>query len=457
MVSLPELRALPTSLGSALVRLLNRGRTFEGHSSQRKSRYELVQLSAIVCGIEFCYAAETAFVSPILVSAGIPMSWMTIIWCFSPVLGMFLSPLLGSLSDSCTLAMGKRRPFILLLSLGIVLGLFLVPNSSTVAHFFGADGQAVRIFVTILGACLLDFCCDACQSPARSYLLDVTAPEDHATGLTMFTIMAGLGGAVGYLIGAAPWDRVPLVSQIFHGQVSTVFTMVAFIFVGCLVLTLTSFPERCGNSLCGNINGSDYEMLKENESVSLKITASEIESNVDFKRYLQSVLTMPPSMRMLCLTNLFSWMSLVCYSLYFTDFVGQSVFHGNPDEISRDYEQYSTGVRFGSFAMAIYSLSCAIYSYNIKELIQVFGTNAIWTLTLTANIIYLPLNLGTKVVYVCGPLVYSMGMLVLGMTRSKLAVVCCSASAGVQYATLFTMPYLVLTSYHQSLSVGILL
>ena len=39
---------------------------------------------------------------------------------------------------------------------------------------------------------------------------------------------------------------------------------------------------------------------------------------------------MPNSLRVLCLTNLFCWMSLVCYSLYFTDFVGEAVFKGDP-------------------------------------------------------------------------------------------------------------------------------
>ena len=47
-------------------------------------------------------------------------------------------------------------------------------------------------------------------------------------------------------------------------------------------------------------------------------------------QYLWSIVYMPNSMRVLCLTNLFCWMSLVCYSLYFTDFVGEAVFGGNP-------------------------------------------------------------------------------------------------------------------------------
>ena len=47
-------------------------------------------------------------------------------------------------------------------------------------------------------------------------------------------------------------------------------------------------------------------------------------------QYLWSIIYMPHSMKILCLTNLFCWMSLVCYSLYFTDFVGEAVFKGNP-------------------------------------------------------------------------------------------------------------------------------
>ena len=50
------------------------------------------------------------------------------------------------------------------------------------------------------------------------------------------------------------------------------------------------------------------------------------------KTYLISILKMPTSLRMLCLTNFFSWSYIVCNGLYFTDFVGQGVFGGDPDD-----------------------------------------------------------------------------------------------------------------------------
>lgn len=48
------------------------------------------------------------------------------------------------------------------------------------------------------------------------------------------------------------------------------------------------------------------------------------------REYLMSIIFMPASLKILCLTNLFSWMAHVCYSLYFTDYVGEAVFGGDP-------------------------------------------------------------------------------------------------------------------------------
>ena len=101
-----------------------------------KSKLDLVRLSAVVCGIEFCYAAETAFVSPILLQLGLPVMFMTWTWCLPPLIGFFLVPTLGSLSDKCNTRIGRRRPFILLYSIGILIGLLLVANGKNGSSLF---------------------------------------------------------------------------------------------------------------------------------------------------------------------------------------------------------------------------------------------------------------------------------------------------------------------------------
>jgi solute carrier family 45 protein 1/2/4 len=92
-----------------------------------------------------------------------------------------------------------------------------------------------------------------------------------------------------------------------------------------------------------------------------------------------------------CLTNLFCWMAHVCYSLYFTDFVGEAVFGGNPQAPtnSDERELYEKGVRFGCWGMSTYSLSCSCYSLIIERLIQRFRARKVRTfdiMTIVNNI-----------------------------------------------------------------------
>lgn len=219
--------------------------------------------------------------SPTLLKIGVQHQHMTLVWALSPVVGFFLTPLLGSVSDRCHHPMGRRRPFIILLSIGVLLGLLLVPNGEEIGYALGdyytmlnetlplnqtskklphrttaidsdqeftemltteSSSHTWGIFFTILGTVLLDFDADACQSPSRAYLLDVTLPEDHARGLSTFTIMAGLGGAVGYSLGGINWDATRI-GVALGGHVRAVFTLITFIFVFCVSATITSFRE----------------------------------------------------------------------------------------------------------------------------------------------------------------------------------------------------------------------
>jgi hypothetical protein len=110
-------------------------------------------VSAAVMGIEFCYAAETAYVSPTLLQIGVPHNYMTMIWCCSPVIGFFLTPLLGSLSDGCTGSLGRRRPFILCLAVGAILGTVIYHTQNRMFRVVGlVNFNLLRCLSSFLGA-----------------------------------------------------------------------------------------------------------------------------------------------------------------------------------------------------------------------------------------------------------------------------------------------------------------
>ncbi|CAH1241827.1 SLC45A2 [Branchiostoma lanceolatum] len=528
----------------------------EATPTGRRPRWQLVFLSATVCGIELCYAAETAYVSPTLLNIGVPERFMTLAWCLSPLLGFFLTPLLGSASDTCRAKLGRRRPFILLLSAGIVTGLILVPNGRDIgvalgdskdAHLDGhnvsfptsppidnmtmaqagnittppteltptadyptspatppgntsdqwvditsPDHHAWGVVFTVVGVVLLDFSCDACQSPCRAYLLDVCVPEDHAMGLTTFTIMAGFGGAVGYLVGGLNWENIEIGRQL-GGHVRVVFLVVLVLFVIGVSLTVTTAKETPlpqllrrekkerkdagyqsfqdegtetemtklpnGYQKIGGKNIDDKDDPSEKKIVSYQENSAvngdvgnrptdgtgqhpghavsmETADDDDYdlqeptlKTYLLSIIYMPKCLRILCLTNYLNWMALVSYSLYFTDFVGQAVYGGDPRAPlgSSARELYDEGVRMGSCGMAVYSLTCSLYSMVVEQLIS---------------------RIGARAVYMAGQMTHCVGMLAMGLIRQRWAVIVLSCAAGVLYATIFTIPFILVANYH---------
>ncbi|XP_074652893.1 membrane-associated transporter protein-like [Tubulanus polymorphus] len=510
------------------------------HLTRRKSRFELVRICVMIAGIELCYAAETAFVSPIMLRLHVPYRYMTLTWCLSPILGLILTPLLGSLSDRCRSRLGRRRPFLIAYTAVIVIGLALVANSHDIGLLLGdtcrlspnnvtlvtnhtrittdddvfaknmtedtvnpseVSGGVLAItrlhcvwgvLFTVIGVLLLDFSCDASQSPARTYLLDICIPEDHKAGLTMFTVVSGIGGAIGYLLGAVNWGTVSKSGESFMSHVRIIFTVVLILLIALMGISITSFAEislteiepkssdvktkkssKSAKSQFGyeeftdddsddsdnradakiatetTVTQADTDIVEKRtfplptpvtEETDLQATlpGPVLESEVSLKMYLISIIKMPKSLVMLCVTNLFSWMSLLCYSLYFTDYVGQVVFGGLPTapDGSEEQELYAAGVRFGSGSMSLYSLSCSLYSLTIE---------------------YLVVRFGAKKVYVLSLLSTTIGMILMSLMPSRLTVIILSPSVGIIYAALFTMPYIILANYHSNQEFGELL
>lgn len=80
-------------------------------------------------GIEIVYSSVTAFVSPILLMHGMSREQASMVWAGGPLIGLVLSPVLGSLSDRCKFSIGRRRPFIISLAFLDIVGKFNIYGS----------------------------------------------------------------------------------------------------------------------------------------------------------------------------------------------------------------------------------------------------------------------------------------------------------------------------------------
>uniref|UniRef100_A0A8W7PAA1 Major facilitator superfamily (MFS) profile domain-containing protein n=1 Tax=Anopheles coluzzii TaxID=1518534 RepID=A0A8W7PAA1_ANOCL len=470
------------------------------HVFRKKTLLDFVRLSFVIMGIEIVYSAETAFVTPILLGIGIEHQLMTIVWGISPLIGFIVSPFLGTFSDRCRSRFGRRRPLLVVLGMGLVLGCLLLPFGETIGHWLGDIGESVKpiinntvtiggnrnpygsatastahykwaIVVTILGTILLDFCADSSQAPSMAYLLDVSLPDDHGQACSTYSLLSGVGGCIGYLIGAIDWNGTML-GELLGGNINTVFILVTVIFVLCLAVTVGSFREiplplmerdellqplteravteqrqrttvekglrpmkDIADALLLELEGDDSEpsdrtaLLSYSEKEPLMGDFLQEKPKSSAKEFLRITFRIPATLAVLCVTNLFCWMSHISYSLYFTDFVGEKVFGGDPmaHSDSDEYALYIEGVRYGCFGMAIYSIACSTYSCTIERLIRVFRA---------------------RNVYSGGLLIDFVGMLLMAMFPSKVTVYVFSVTGGIVGALLFTMPYIILAKYH---------
>ncbi|KAK3512800.1 hypothetical protein QTP70_025345, partial [Hemibagrus guttatus] len=208
----------------------------------RRTFPELLFNGCILFGIEFSYAMETAFVTPLLLQMGLPDQFYSLVWFISPILGFLLQPILGAWSDRCTSRFGRRRPFILALAIGALLGLTLVLNGRDMGSAL-ADTHKWGIVLTVCGVVLMDFSADSADNPSHAYMMDVCSPEDQDRGLNIHALLAGLGGGFGYIVGGVNWDNTEF-GKSMGGQLRVIYLFTSITLVITTALTLTSIPER---------------------------------------------------------------------------------------------------------------------------------------------------------------------------------------------------------------------
>ncbi|XP_018556132.1 proton-associated sugar transporter A isoform X1 [Lates calcarifer] len=211
----------------------------------RRTFQELLFNGCILFGIEFSYAMETAYVTPVLLQMGLPDQFYSLVWFISPILGFLVQPLIGAWSDRCTSRFGRRRPFIFALAIGALVGLTLVLNGRDIGGVLAdtASNHKWGIVLTVCGVVLMDFSADSADNPSHAYMMDVCSPEDQDRGLNIHALLAGLGGGFGYIVGGINWDQTQF-GRSMGGQLRVIYLFTSITLVIATAMTLMSIPER---------------------------------------------------------------------------------------------------------------------------------------------------------------------------------------------------------------------
>ncbi|XP_051006926.1 membrane-associated transporter protein [Acomys russatus] len=432
-------------------------RPFGSVEQPKRSTGRLVMHSMAMFGREFCYAVEAAYVTPVLLSVGLPKGLYSMVWLLSPILGFLLQPVVGSISDHCRAKWGRRRPYILTLSIMMLLGLALYLNGDAVISALVANPRrklAWAVSITMVGVVLFDFSADFIDGPIKAYLFDVCSHQDKEKGLHYHALFTGFGGALGYLLGAIDWVHLEL-GRLLGTEFQVMFFFSALVLTLCFITHLCSIPEA---PLRGGVEDALSQQATQGSSLSAdgmreygsiekvksaladaelavqrgknKTSSGQSQRAMSMRSLLRALVNMPSHYRFLCISHLIGWTAFLSNMLFFTDFMGQIVYHGDPYSAhnSTEFLTYERGVEVGCWGLCINSVFSSVYSYFQKAMVS---------------------YIGLKGLYFMGYLLFGLGTGFIGLFPNVYSTLVLCSMFGVMSSTLYTVPFNLIAEYHR--------
>ncbi|GAB6027965.1 hypothetical protein CHUAL_002192 [Chamberlinius hualienensis] len=449
----------------------------------------LTCVNMLVFGIELTISAGFSYLPPMLLKAGFGEVAMTWIMGVGPFFALLTVPFLGSWSDNCTSSWGRRKPFMLGISLTLMASIIFIVFGHLTPTF-------LNVFLLVTGSVLLNYCCQVGLNPCEALIADMTENSvHHQLGFTIYSIMISLGGCVGYLITAIDWSNTSLY-WFFQSSERTSFAFVFVLLIISLLLTLLmaddkplivishskSLPSK-RTSTNRNYEDIGYESASNDSQEDTLIPHSTslpmIHTSPDkcpikcfqvAKRLLpkklrriycqmfistrsivkkirclwtgpvrfvkncaegcHNLIQVPRVLRLLFFSDLFCWTALMCQLMYYTDYVGQRVYGGDPKapELSEARKLYDEGVRMGSFGLLLHGIVSSIYACTLQK--------------------YLLKRYGCRFVYFLGLFIYTISMSWTLLTDDLFMINLMAAISGTGFAAITTIPYMLISAYH---------
>ncbi|XP_074911184.1 solute carrier family 45 member 3 isoform X1 [Buteo buteo] len=404
---------------------------------------QLLLVNSLTFGLEVCLAAGITYVPPLLLEVGVEEKFMTMVLGIGPVLGLVFVPLIGSASDHWHSSYGRRRPFIWMLCLGVLLSLFVIPHASSLASLFALNTRPLEIAFLILGIGLLDFCGQVCFTPLEALLSDLfQEPDNCRQAFSMYAFMISLGGCIGYLLPAIDWGG-SFLAPYLGGQETCLFSLLAIIFLGCVLATLFVTEEAATQA--DVLDGPALKDVppKSSPPACCSCQVSRSSCLLQARHAMQALRNLctlvprlhslycriPKVIRRLFVAELCSWMALMTFMLFYTDFVGEGLYHGVPrakpgTDARRHYDE---GVRMGSLGLFLQCITSIFFSTIMDRMVKQFGTRAVYL----ASVVFFPV-----------------AAFVMCLSHSVIVVTISAALTGFTFSALQILPYTLASLYH---------
>ncbi|NER83628.1 MAG: SLC45 family MFS transporter [Leptolyngbya sp. SIO1D8] len=326
-------------------------------SKPRFTLFQLWNMNVGFLGIQFGWGLQMANMSSIFEHLGASAHDIPILWLAAPLTGLVVQPIIGNLSDYTWGPLGRRRPYLLIGAILASLALVLMPSSS-----------ALWMAAGLLW--ILDTSANVSMVPFRAFVGDLLPQEQRTQGFAMQSVMVGMGAIAA---SSMPWllnhlwavnpatgavRRIPLTVELS-------FYLGAALFLTTILWTILTTPERPPNNL------DRFEQLQEERGGLLN----------SLQEIWQALHHLPPTMQQLAWVQVFTWLGIFCFFIYFPPAVARNVFGA----VDLDSARYNDGIEWAGLCFATFNAVCVGFSFLLPVLTRRISRKAVHSFCLTCG------------------------------------------------------------------------
>ena len=379
------------------------------------SFWQIWNLSFGFLGVQIGYSLQNSNTSSIFESLGADVSHLSYFWLAAPVAGMVIQPIIGMFSDGTWTRLGRRIPYILWGAIISTIALLLMPNCPVLLAFAPlAMGAFILLF--------MDLSFNVTMQPFRALVADMLDDSQKTTGYVVQTFLINLGAVIGaFLPLVMTWFGVS--DEAVPGQVSRhiAYSYYAGGVILLLTVLVTAFKTReYPPKEFAEYNGLSYDGHSGENPSAAKAPAR--------KSFLQLIMTMPPVMVRLGVTQFFSWAALFMMWTYLKPAITGVVTDGAGQILSDGATQTWVGVLNG-----IYPIPACIAALFLGKIAARYGNKPVYAVCLLFG---------------------ALGFAGLYLLHNQYALMIPMVGIGIAWAGILAMPYSILSRAADAANMG---
>jgi len=317
---------------------------------EHKSTWYLILLTTAIGGLQIVWSVELSNGSPYLLSLGMSKALLAGVWLAGPLTGALVQPYIGIRSDRCRVSWGRRKPFMIAGTLGVVATSMILAYARDIVRLIGRLGQdapytgaymtATIVLATVMMWCL-DFSINTVQAAIRAFIVDGAPSHQQESANAWASRMTGVGNVLGYVFG---YLDLPKYFHFFGNTQFKVLVVIASI------------------ALCSTVLTSILAVKERNPRLD-PASKADPDSNgfiAFFKQVFVSIKRLPPPIRKVCEIQFFHWMGWFPFLFYITTYIGQLYVdpHLEPGLPDAEVEKlWAKATRVGTFALLVYAIT----------------------------------------------------------------------------------------------------